>query len=52
MPTPYKYGAALANNLLNIISTIILRKFKKYIRAKKTKNKLSKLKVLVIVKER
>ena len=51
-PTPYKYSIALANNLLNIISTIILRKSKKRIRIKKAKNKLSKLEVLIIIKKK
>ena len=51
-PTPYKYNIALANNLLNIISTIVLRKSKKRIRIKKAKNKLGKLEVLIIIKKR
>ena len=53
--TPYKYGIALSNNLLNIIFTIILgksKKFKKRIKVKKVRDKLNKLKVLVIVKKR
>ena len=53
--TPYKYNIALGNNLLNIISTIILEKFKKSkkrTKVKKARDKLGKLEVLIVIKER
>ena len=53
--TPYKYGVALDNNLFNTIFIIVLgkfKKFKKYIKVKKVRDKLGKLEVLVVVKER
>ena len=39
----YKYNIVLINNKLNIIFIILLKKFKKYIKVKKIKNKLIKL---------